>query len=65
MEELAELTQSEFLRVGQRFDSLEEKVDSGFKTVVDVLDVMRADIRDIKVTLGPLVRTVAALEDEV
>jgi len=58
---LATLTQQEFLGVGRRFDRLEGKVDA----IVDVLDVMREDIHDIKVAMGPLVRTVAALEEKV
>ena len=32
---------------------------------LDVLDLMRADLRDVKIALGPLVRTVASLEDSV
>ena len=65
IEDLATLTQQEFLAVGRRFDRLEGKVDDGFKAVADVLDIMRADIHDIKITLGPLVRTVTALEEKV
>lgn len=45
--------------------SLEVKVDSGFKAIAEVLDLMRADIRDIKVTLPPLIRSQGALEGEV
>lgn len=61
VEELAALTQSEFLRAEKRFD----RIDGTLKAVVDTLDIMRADIHDIKIALGPLVRSVAALEDEV
>jgi polyhydroxyalkanoate synthesis regulator phasin len=72
IDELATFTQSEFLSVGKRFDAvenkvdrLEEKVDTGFKAIVDVLDLMRADLRDVKIALGPLVRTLASLEETV
>lgn len=33
--------------------------------VVDDIELIRADIRDIKITLGPLVRMVAALDTDV
>ena len=79
IDQLATLTQDEFIAAEKRFErleskvdgldqrveKLEEKVDAGFKAIVDVLDVMRDDLHDVKVTLGPLVRTVAALEDSV
>ena len=61
VEELATLTQQEFLEVGRRFD----KVDDNLKTIVDVLDVVREDVHDIKIALGPVVRVVAALEEKV
>jgi len=53
------------LAVGERFDGLERKVDDGVKALVDILDLMRADLRDVKIALGPFVRTVASLEDSV
>jgi hypothetical protein len=65
IDELAALTQQEFLAVGRRFDRLDPKVDAGFKAMADVLDLMRADLHDVKVALGPLVRTVASLEETV
>jgi len=72
VDQLAALTQKEFLATGHRFDGLEgrmdrleNKVDTGFKAVIDTLDIMRADLHDVKVTLGPLVRTVASLEETV
>ncbi len=65
IENLAALTQTEFLAVGGRFDNLEGKVDDGFKAIGDVLDLIQADVRDIKIALGPLVRAVADLEDKV
>jgi hypothetical protein len=65
IDELAALTQQEFLAVGQRFDRLDHKADAGFKAMTDVLDLMRADLHDVKIALGPLVRTVASLEGTV
>ena len=65
IDDLAALTQQEFLAVGQRFDRLDHKVDAGFKAMADVLDLMRADLHDVKIALGPLVRTVASLEETV
>lgn len=65
IDELARLTQQEFLQVGGRFDRLEKKTDDGFKAVVDLLDLIRADVHDVKITLGPLARTVADLDESV
>jgi hypothetical protein len=72
LEELATLTQKEFLLVGERFGGLEQRagalekrVDTGFKAITDLLDLMRADLHDMSVALGPLVRTVASLEETV
>jgi hypothetical protein len=68
LEELATLTQREFLAIGERFGGLEHKVDrldQKVNTVVDTLDLMRADLHDIKLALGPLVRSVASLEEMV
>jgi len=65
IDELARLTQQEFLEVGDRLDRLEKKTDDGFKTVVDLLDLIRADVHDVKITLGPLSRIVADLEGSV
>lgn len=47
--------------VDERFKSVDEK----FKLMIESMDFMRADIRDIKITLGPLVRMVAALDVDV
>ncbi|HEY5986386.1 MAG TPA: hypothetical protein VIV12_08425 [Streptosporangiaceae bacterium] len=65
IDELARLTQQEFLEVGDRLERLEKKTDDGFKTVVDLLDLIRADVHDVKITLGPLTRTVADLDGSV
>jgi len=65
IDELAALTQKEFLALGGRLDRLDEKTDTGLKAVADLLDLIRSDVHDIKVTLGPLTRTVADLEQSV
>jgi hypothetical protein len=33
--------------------------------MIDMLDGVRADVRDMKITFGPVVRIVAALEESV
>ncbi|MBI2055706.1 MAG: hypothetical protein HYT42_02330 [Candidatus Sungbacteria bacterium] len=43
LEQLARMTQEEF-RVTHR------KMDEGFKAVADILDLMRADIKGIRIT---------------
>jgi hypothetical protein len=65
IEQLARLTQLEFLDVGNRLDRLEKKSDDGFKSVADILDLIRADVHDMKIALGPLTRTLADLEQSV
>lgn len=59
------------MRADERFDRLEQKVDNSFrrasemfKALVDILDLMRADTRDIKVTLGGLARSFIAPEEK-
>ena len=54
--------------VDERFKAVDERfkaADGTCKAIVDQLDLMRADIRDIKITLGPLVHMVAALDTDV
>ena len=65
IEELSQLTHSELLR-------LDHKMDTGFREVIDTLklmrdafDLVRSDVHDIKITLGPLVRQMAATEQRV
>lgn len=65
VEDLAAMTQGEFLTVGKRIDRLDGKVDAGFAALTDILGLMRADVHDIKITLGGLVRTVTALDESV
>lgn len=76
IEELAEITQREFLASRQSFDKrfdgldqkvdgLERKVDNGFRAIAEILDGMRQDLHDIKIAQGPLVRMMSALEGEV
>ena len=57
-----------FNAIDERFNAIDGKfkaVDGTFRAIVDQLDIMSADIRDIKITLGPLVRMVAALDTDV
>ena len=46
------------------FDAVDKKSDERFKVTVDEFDRIRSDIRDIKTTLGPLVRVVAQHDNE-
>ncbi len=41
------------------------EVQLGFQTVNEDMSLIRADIHDIKMVLGPLVRHVAAMEDRI
>ena len=57
-----------FKAVDERFDRIDErfeKIDRKFEAVVSSIDLMQQDIKDIKITLGPLVRIVAALDSDV
>ena len=57
-----------FNAIDGKFNAIDGKfkaVDGTFRAIVDQLDIMSADIRDIKITLGPLVRMVAALDTDV
>ena len=69
LEELARMVQGGFEQVGQDIKSFREEVnarfqdvDSRFQAVDNRLDSIESEIREIKNVLGPLVRTVAALE---
>ena len=42
-----------------------QAVDAGFQAVADVLDLIRADLREVKIVLPPLVRSIGGLETEV
>lgn len=46
--------------VNERFQQVDEKIN----LIVEGMDFIRADIHDIKLTLGPLVRTVTQMENE-
>ena len=46
------------------FESAAKISDERFKITVDEFDRIRSDIRDIKTTLGPLVRSVAMMEED-
>ncbi len=54
IDDLARMAQSEFSRIHETH-----------KVFIDEFDRIRSDIRDIKTTLGPLVRIVGAQEREI
>ncbi len=60
LDELARMMQKEFGGIHEEFKQVHE-MD---KLFVDEFDRTRSDIRDIKTTLGPLVRLVAQQERE-
>lgn len=53
IEQLARATQEEFHVVHKRMDEGFKRMDEGFKAIANVLDLMRADISDIKIALRP------------
>ncbi|GEM_PF-1731246 len=55
-----------FRDVDHRFQNLESQMVTKdmLKLVVESVDIIREDVRDIKITLGPLVRMVSALETD-
>ena len=57
IETLAVMIQNGFQETASK-----REVDEKFKAIVDQLDFISADIRDIKITFGPLARAVAGLE---
>lgn len=76
LEKLAEITQAGFRELKQdltqemdkRFAEVDERfaeVDEHHKLLVEGIDTIRADVHDMKITLGPLVRAVTAVEDDV
>lgn len=57
----------ELARVTKRgFDDLESRMATkqDIRLIADSLDLIQQDIHDLKVTMGPLLRTVTALEME-
>jgi hypothetical protein len=69
LERLARITERGFASVEGRLDSAEERlgrfqadVDSRLEGVDRKLDSMENELREIGIVLGPLVRTVAAME---
>jgi len=60
LNDLARMMQSEFIDIHKEFRQIHE-ID---KLFVDEFDRIRSDIRDIKTTLGPLVRIMAEQERE-
>ena len=64
VEDLARIVQAGFESVKASFASAAKVNDDRFKIAVEEFDRIRSDIRDIKTTLGPLVRMVALLEND-
>lgn len=66
IDDFAVMVQKEFQDIDYRFQSIESQMVTKdiLKLVVEGVDIIREDIRDIKITLGPLVRMVAALETD-
>ena len=52
IEQLAKMTQEEFGAARKEMHDGFKRMDDGFKAVASILDLMRADIRDIKITLS-------------
>lgn len=74
VDELAAMVARGFETTSTKEDvaELRRDMDLGFrsvsdtmKAIVDTLDLMRADMRDIKITLGGLVRSFTVLEEQV
>ena len=62
LNDLADMVRIGFDEVHGRLDDTNARMATKemLQLVVDDVDTIRADVRDIKITLGPLVRTVAA-----
>jgi hypothetical protein len=58
------VTHTELLAVRDHLSSLEQTVDANLKAVVDTLDVIHADTREIRTTLGILVKSSKALVEQ-
>ncbi|MEK7208641.1 MAG: hypothetical protein AAB677_00055 [Patescibacteria group bacterium] len=71
LEDLALMVKHGFDAVDERFKKVDdqfEKIDQRFNEIHQRMDLefgaIRSDIRDIKGTLGPLVRSMASLEND-
>ena len=71
IEQLAKMTATEFTRVNQRIDVLENKMDTGFKAVLSSLENIEARIGEVKqdtvnvLDYARLERRLDLLEEEV
>ena len=69
IDDLARMTAEEFTAsrkyLDQQLGETEARIHGTLDIVVSSLDLMRDDLRDIKIALGPLSRSVIALEEEV
>ena len=60
IEDLARMVKAGFDETATKHE-----VRTGFQLLTDSLDLVRQDVHDIKLTLGPLVRHAAAMEEKV
>ena len=51
--------------VNKKLEAESRKNDDRFRIITDEFDRIHSDIRDIKATLGPLARSVLAMEDQI
>ena len=67
IEELARAVKRSFDEVATRQEvrALGTQVGDGFEAMISSLDLVRQDIHDIKITLGPIVQHMAATERRV
>ena len=63
--QLARMMQRQFADMHIEFSKEFSRVHETHKVFVDEFDRIRADIRDIKTTLGPLVRIMAGQDGEI
>ena len=67
-EQFGQIVKRGFDGVDEKFDLVYKKfeaIDRQFKTVFDQLEILRSDIHDTKVALGPLVKMVADRDREI
>lgn len=67
IDDLAVMVQKGFQGVDKRFESIEDRMVTKdmLSIVVDSIDIIREDVRDIKIRLGPLVHMVAAMDTDI
>lgn len=68
LEKLAEMTQAGFQEMNKRFEAVDKRfegVDECHRLFADQMNLMQADMHHIKITLGPMTRSVIALENDI